>query len=319
VPHAPRTGDWVALLALTFFWGTAFLFNAMALQSLPPAVLVAARIALGAVFLLLVMPFAGVRLPRTASGWWTLTVVAVLGMVAPMQLIAWGQQHIGSAETGVLMAISPLVVYTLAHFFLPGERLSAWRLGGFLFGFAGVVLVIGPERFSTQLGSTELLGALAVLGAAVCYSANSVYARRAARQQPLALATGMMLVATLLCLPPGLVSLPGLEAPPPPAALIAVLILGLVSTGFASLLYFRLVQGPGPGFLTLVTYLVPVWAVLGGVLVLQEPLRPGVLGGLALILSGIAVSEWGPRLLRGNRWSRLRQAAAGAALLNRDR
>jgi drug/metabolite transporter (DMT)-like permease len=62
-----------------------------------------------------------------------------------------------------------------------------------------------------------------------------------------------------------------------------------------------------------------VWAVLGGVLVLQEPLRPGVLGGLALILSGIAVSEWGPRLLRGNRWSRLRQAAAGAALLNRDR
>jgi drug/metabolite transporter (DMT)-like permease len=305
MPRPPNGGDWLVLLALTFFWGTAFLFNAVALQHLPPTVLVGARIALGALFLGVLMPFAGVRLPRSAADWWVLLVVAVLGMVAPMQLIAWGQQFIGSAETGVLMAISPLFVYTLAHFFLPGEKLTAWRLGGFGFGFAGAVLVIGPDRLGTGAGPMQGLGALAVLGAALCYSANSVYARRAARQEPLALATGMMLLAAVLCAPPALGDLGRLEALPPTPTLVAVAILGLISTGFASQLYFRLVQGPGPGFLTLVTYLVPVWATLGGALVLHESPGPGVYTGLVLILSGIAFSEWGPRMLGGRYFSNL--------------
>jgi len=312
MPRAATLGDWFTLFALTVFWGTSFLFIELALTAFPPGVLVAGRIFLGAAALLAFMLAGGYRLPRDARTWGSWTLIALLGVTIPMSLTAWGQQHIGSAEAGVLMAVSPLFVYTLGHFFLPGERLTPWRLAGFVSGFAGVVLVIGPGAFSEWSGNDHLFGALAVIGAALSYSINSIYAKRAAPQNPMALATGMMLLASLLALPGGLRDLPAVAWPPGPMAWIAVAILGLICSGFASVLYFRLVQGPGPGFTTLVTYLVPAWAVLAGAVVLQEALPPRVFLGLGLILGGIALSELVQRFARRRRARRQRAGLAEA-------
>jgi drug/metabolite transporter (DMT)-like permease len=296
MPRSATLSDWTALFALTVFWGTSFLFIELALQAFPPAVLVLARIGLGAFALAGFMALRGVEWPRSLKTWASWAVIAVLGVLLPMSLVAWGQQHIDSAEAGVLMAISPLFVYTLGHFLLPGERLTPWRLGGFLFGFAGVVLVIGPGAFGDWSGNAHLLGALAVLGSALSYSLNSIYARRIATQDPMALATGMMLLATVFAMPTGLSQLGAVSWPPGAMPLVAIAILGLICSGFASVLYFRLIQGPGPGFTTLVTYLVPAWAVLAGSVVLQEDLSSRVYLGLGLILGGIGLSEFGGTL-----------------------
>lgn len=314
MPRAATLADWITLLALTIFWGTSFLFIELALQAFPPAVLVLARIGLGALALVGFMMLRGVALPRSPKIWASWAVIAVLGVLLPMSLVAWGQQFIDSAEAGVLMAISPLFVYTLGHFLLPGERLTRWRLGGFLFGFGGVVLVIGPGAFAEWSGNAHLLGALAVLGSALSYSLNSIYARRIATQEPMALATGMMLLATVFSVPAGLAQMDAVSWPPGGMSLVAIAILGLICSGFASVLYFRLIQGPGPGFTTLVTYLVPAWAVLAGAVVLQEDIAGRVYLGLALILGGIGLSEFGAGVRR-----RLRASGrAGAAVCVAD-
>ncbi len=299
MPRAATPSDWFMLFALTIFWGTSFLFNELALKAFPPAVLVLSRLVLALVALGGFLVISGRSLPRPGRGWIPWIVIAVLGALLPMRLTAWGQQYIGSAETGILMAISPLLVFTLAHFFLPGERLTPFRLAGFVLGFGGVVLVLGPDALDGLRGNLELLGMLAVLGAALSYSVNSVYTRRAAGDQdPLVLATGMMLLASLFNIPGAVEAKDAIVLPPSMLAVVALLILGLVCSALASVMYFELVRGPGPGFTTLVTYLVPVWATLAGSLVLHEDLPLRVWGGLALVLSGIAVSELGGHGLR---------------------
>lgn len=297
MPRAPQPRDWIYLLALTALWGSAFLFNALALESFPPSVLVGGRIAIATAVLFIVMRAQGIRLPRTSADWVPMIVMAVFANVLPFHLIAWAQQHIESSLAGVLMAVMPLFVLTLAHFYIPGSKLTRYRVAGFVIGFTGVVFVIGPEVLGGLSGNHALWGALATLGAALSYSASSVYARRVAVSDPMQLSVGMLLAASVVALP-----LAGIDAPaivaPSVTAIGALLFLGLLSTGLATLIYFKLVQGPGPTFISFVNYLVPAWAVVAGAVFLNESLSSSAYVGLALILSGIAFSELGPRLLQ---------------------
>lgn len=295
MPRRANTGDWIALLLLTVLWGSAFLFNELALASYSPAALVAGRVAIGAAAMWFFMRASGIRLPRTLSAWQPMAIMAVLGNLLPFLLVAWAQQHIDSAKAGVLMAIMPLFILTLAHFFVPGARLTVHKSLGFLIGFAGVVFVIGPDAAAGLQNNLSLWAAIAVLGAAMSYAVNSIYARRLGAADPIQLSAGMLIVASLISLPYAAAA-PGTIASPTITATAALLILGLLSTGVATILYFRLIQGPGPTFLSLVNYLVPGWAVLAGAWFLGESLAASAYVGLALILSGIAVSEALPGL-----------------------
>ncbi|MDJ0941101.1 MAG: DMT family transporter [Woeseiaceae bacterium] len=298
MPRQANGGDWLILLALTAMWGTAFLFNEFALVAFSPAQLVGSRMLIAAAVLFAYLKASGARLPAFGRGWLPMIVMALLGSVLPFQLTAWAQLHIDSALTGVLMAVMPLFVLTLAHFFVPGASLSPGRITGFLIGFAGVAIVIGPGALSLN-GPMTLPAIGAVLLAALSYSINTIYARRLGARDPVALSAGMMLVGAMLTTPHAAIGIVTLPAVPPLAAALSVLVLGLLSTGLATVLYFRLVQGPGPTFVSFVNYLVPVWAVLAGGLVLGESLSGFVFLGLGLILGGIAVSEFGTTLLRG--------------------
>jgi drug/metabolite transporter (DMT)-like permease len=296
-PEMPRPAtftDWLSLLALSVLWGSSFAVNEVALQAFSPAMLVAGRIFIAAVVLYIFMRASGVRLPSSLSGWKPMLVMAVFGNLVPFQLVAWAQLHLDSSVAGVLMAVMPLFVLTLAHFFLPYSQLTPFRIAGFLLGFAGVVFVIGPATFVTLDGNMALWGSLAVLAAAFSYSINSVYARRLGATDPVQLSAGMLLTTSVLCLPQAAIGLPALGVPSM-SAVVALLALGLLSTGFATIIYFRVVQGPGPTFLSLVSYLVPACAVIVGSVFLGESLDAYAYFGLALILGGIAVSELGPR------------------------
>ncbi len=288
--RAATTGDWLSLLALTAMWGTSFALNELALRAFTPAAIVLFRVAVGTVVLYSFLRLSGVGLPRHWRDWLPMGVMAVLGNVLPFQLIAWGQQSVTSSVAGVLMAVTPLFVLTLAHFFIPGDRLTPSRLLGFALGFVGVALVIGPESLSHLTHDTAVLGSLAVLAAALSYAVNSVYARRLGATHPTQLAVGMLIVATLLSLPS--TALEGVQiAQPGVGAIIAIALLGTLSTGLATVLYFRVIQGPGPTFLSIVNYLVPAWAVAIGVIFLDESLTVAIGAGLVLILAGIAIGE----------------------------
>ena len=296
MPALPTPANWASLLLLTALWGSAFMFNELALMSFSPAVLVAGRVLLAAACLFVLMRLSGIRLPAFGRGWLYLAAMAILGTVLPFNLTAWAQQHIDSAVAGVLMAAMPLFVLTLAHFFVPGSRLTMARSFGFVSGFCGVALLIGPDALDGLAGNTTLLGSLAVLAAALCFALNTILARRVAVSNPVGLSAGTMIVASLLSLPGAVFSLPATVTPPGGLAIVALLFLGLLSTGLATVMYFRLIQGPGPAFMSLVNYLVPAWAVVAGALVLGESLSMHVYAGLTLILSGLAISEFGGKL-----------------------
>ena len=300
MPRAPHLSDWIALLALTVLWGSAFLLNELALASFPPTVLVAGRIFIAASLVYGYLHLADGSLPRLGRTWLPVVVLAVFGNVLPFRLIAWAQQHIDSSLAGVLMAVMPLFVLTLAHFFVPGARLTPFRVAGFVVGFAGVVVVIGPDFLQGLSGNAALWGAIAALGAALSYSISTIYARRLGDGDPVRRSAGMLIVASVLSAPAALVDLSDV-AVPGIGAVAALGVLGLLATGFATLLYFRLIQGPGPTFLSFVNYLVPGWAVVAGAVFLDEPLSLPVFLGLALILSGIAVSELGARAVEALR------------------
>ncbi|MDJ0813777.1 MAG: DMT family transporter [Woeseiaceae bacterium] len=295
MPREATSRDWLALLVLTVLWGSAFMFNELALAAFPPAVLVAGRIVIATAVIWGYLRLSGDTLPAPGRSWLPMVVLAIFGNVLPFHLVAWAQQHIDSSMAGILMAVMPLFVLTLAHFFIPGGRLTPWRAVGFVIGFSGVIIVIGPDAVRGMEDSAAFWGALAALGAALSYSVNTIYARRLGPGDPLRRSAGMLIIASMLSMPAAFVELPDTLVPGT-LAVVSLGILGLLATGFATILYFRLIQGPGPAFLSLVNYLVPAWAVVAGTMLLGESVSNSVMIGLALILAGIAFSEFGSRV-----------------------
>ncbi len=294
MPREATSRDWLTLLVLTVLWGSAFMFNELALSAFPPAVLVAGRIVIATVFIWGFLRLSGARLPPLGRSWLPMAVLAFFGNVLPFHLVAWAQQHIDSSTAGILMAVMPLFVLTLAHFFIPGARLSPLRVAGFVIGFSGVIMIIGPSTLLGIESSAAFWGALATLGAALSYAVNTIYARRLGPGDPLRRAAGMLIIASMLSMPAAFVELPAVVIPGM-LAIVAISVLGLLATGFSTILYFRLIQGPGPAFLSMVNYLVPAWAVVAGALLLGETISQTMVMGLGLILAGIAFSEFGAR------------------------
>jgi drug/metabolite transporter (DMT)-like permease len=194
------------------------------------------------------------------------------------------------------MGLMPLTTMVLAHFFVRGERLNAIKAAGFLLGFGGLVVLVGPTALLQLRGEgSELWHQLAVLGGAVCYAINAILARHRPAADPLVAAAGVTLMGSLVMLPIGGPAAPAELAVVPAGPLIAMLALAVIATGIATVVFLKLVTIAGPSFTSFINYLIPVWALLMGVVFLGE--RPGLQAilALALILSGIGLSEVGNR------------------------
>lgn len=283
---------WLLLVALVAMWGSSFLFTKIAVAALAPLDLVAGRFVLASLVLTALLAVTRRRLPDSARLWLFIAAMALVGNCLPFWLISWGQQRIDSGLAGILMAIMPLTTVMLAHVFVAGERLNRFKAAGFLLGFLGIVVLMGPAVLLELGGSgTVLLSELAVLGGAVCYAVNSIIARRRPESDALVVSAGVALAAVLVMAPAAAAT--GLPDPRqlPASALIAVVVLGVVSTATATVVYFKLITLAGPSFLSLINYLIPVWAVLVGMLFLGERPAWTAFAGLALILSGIALAE----------------------------
>jgi drug/metabolite transporter (DMT)-like permease len=282
------------LLVLSLIWGASFMFIKVGVRELDPIALVAVRISLGALTLLpIVLARYGPR--ETAAGlratWLPFVIAGLINSAIPFWALSWAETRIDSGLAAVIQASAPLFTALLAFAFVRAERVSGGRLVGVLVGFAGVALLVGVQP------EGEALAALAVVFTALCYAVAALYIARALPHvPPLITALGAQLAATLATLPLGLARLP---SDVPSAKVIASLLaLGIGGTGVAYLLYYSLIAGAGASRSILVTYLVPAMALAYGVVLLGEPLTAAAVGGLALILCGVALGTGAVRLTR---------------------
>ncbi|MGE8131724.1 DMT family transporter [Methylobacterium sp. NPDC080182] len=294
-PPVNRTmsaSEWAMLLSLSVLWGGSFFFTRVALSALPPLTLVLLRVGLAALILNAVMPLLGLRMPRTGRAWASFFGMGLLNNAIPFCLIVWGQTRIASGLAAILNATTPLFTVVAAHVFTSDERMTGNRLVGVLIGFAGVAVMVGPNVLA-GLG-TDLLAQVAVLGAALSYAFAGIFGRRFRRMgvPPLATATGQVTASAFMLLPLVLVADHPWTLPLPGASVWgAVAGIAVLSTALAYVLYFRILATAGAANLLLVTFLIPVSAILLGALVLGERLAPQHFIGMALIGCGLAAID----------------------------
>jgi len=290
--------EWMLLVTLGVLWGGSYFFGKLALAQLPPFTVAVCRLGLAALVLHIVMRAAGHGLPDSAQAWRRFWVMGLLNNAVPMSLILWGQIRIGSGFAAILNASTPLFTVLLAHVFTQDERMTPNRVGGVLFGLAGVAVMIGPDALGGLSG--DLAAQLAMLGAAVSYACAGIFGRRFSGIPPLVTAAGQVTASTLTLLPVALfVDRPWLRPLPGAKTWAAVIGLALLCTALAYVIYFRILATSGASNLLLVTLLMPASAILLGTTVLGERLAPRQLAGMALIAAGLAaVDGRAARLLR---------------------
>jgi drug/metabolite transporter (DMT)-like permease len=274
------------LFLLAFIWGWSFLFIKVAVDGLTPTTVAWARIALGAAVLYAILRHQRGRIPVDRTSLRHYAVAATIGNIVPFTLLAWGEQHITSALTAVLNASTPLFTAVFAAIGL-SERLRPVQIAGLALGMAGVAVAAGLGASDLEGSSTA--GALAAILAGAAYGIAFVYMRRhLVSYPPIVAATGQLATGAVMLFPLAALTsiLDGVSLTP--SRLGAILALGAIGTGLAYVLNYRIIGDLGPTKASLVTYVIPVVAVVVGIVVLDEPFEWRLVVGGLLTVGGIA-------------------------------
>jgi drug/metabolite transporter (DMT)-like permease len=280
----PRLG----LLAL--IWGSSFLWIKLADRDFSPAEVTFARLALGAAVLFPVVLARRDTVPRSAALWGQIAVAALFANAIPYLLFAVAEQTVDSSTAGIINATTPLWTVVLAMAARHQKTVTAWQGAGLIVGFCGALLIFSPWHSASSVASA---GGLECLAASVSYAASFIYmdkflARRG--MSPITLSACQLLLAAGLLA----IALPvaGAGAPRAGAASLAgLVILGVLGTGVAYVLNYQIIASEGATVAATVTYLLPVVAIVLGVLVLGETVTAAVLAGIALVLAGVALTR----------------------------
>ena len=276
---------WFLLVVLSVLWGGSFFFVEVAIEELRPFTVVLSRVGLAAVALFVFVYPRGDRMPRSARLWRSFLVMGALNGLVPYSLIAWAQVHIDSGLAAILNATTPIFSVLLAHVLTREERITPNRLVGVLLGLGGVAVLVGPEALHGLV--SHATGQLAVTAAAVSYACAGIYGRRFKALPPGVSAAGQVSGTAILTVPLALT----LEQPWTFSISAntwgALLGLALFSTAVGYLIFFRILATAGATNVMLVTLLIPVSAMLLGVLVRGEQPQMNVFAGMVLVLTGI--------------------------------
>ncbi len=308
----PRSQPWLpAFVALSAIWGSSFLFIKVADRALAPPTVALARVVIGAVTLLCVLAVDGLSLPRRRTTWGHLAVVALIGNALPFSLIAFGETRISSVLAGIWNATTPLLTLLVVLVILREETPTRSRTLGLAIGFAGVVCLLGPW---SGLSGGALVGQLACLGAAALYAVAFPYTRR--YLSPLGLPASSLAAGQLVCasIELALVApfIGGRVGHVSLAVVGSLLALGALGTGLAYVLSYGLIERAGATTASTVTYVIPVFATVLGIVVLGEQLRWNEPVGAAIVLLGVAVSQGRLVSVTGGRAARARARAEAA-------
>ena len=281
---------WTTFVVLCVIWGIPYFLIKVALIELSPAVVAWGRIALGAAVLLPIAWHRGVLRPALGHKG-ALIAFAICELVIPFSTISFAETRISSSLTGVLVATVPLTVAVIAPLFGVRERLGPRRVIGLAIGFAGVVALLGIDRLS---GAEQWIGAASLIFAVLGYAIGPLIVQRhLAGVDELGATAASLSVAALVLLPFALMSAP--TQMPNATSIASVIVLGVVCTALALILFFYLIHAAGASRAAVVAYINPGIAALLGVLVLHEPFGIGLVIGLSMILFGSWLATSGKR------------------------
>lgn len=281
--------DWILFLALGLFWGSSYLFIKIGIETLPPFTLIAGRLAIGALLIGAVLLVAREPLPRDRRVYANLVVMSLINIAIPFTLITWGEQYIDSALAAILNSTVPLFTMMLAALAFHDEAITVNRLIGLVIGFLGVVVLVSRGLAGT-LGEGSIMGELAMIGSSISYAIGNVYSQRHVRGlRPMVPAFFQIFFG--LCITASLALL--LEQPwmvePAPEAIVSVVWLGLLGSGLAYLIFFRLLRDWGSTRSSMVAYLLPVVGIVLGAIVLDEVIDARIVLGTLLVIVGVAL------------------------------
>jgi len=287
--------DILMLITLSVLWGGSFFFIEILVRHLPPLTIVTFRVGLAAIALWILIVALRITLPQNRKHWGALLVIGCLNNALPFCLITWGQTHIGSGLASIFNAMTPFFTVLVAGALLVDEKITKPKLIGVLVGLLGAVIIIGPESLRGVSGS--MMGQIAVIGAAISYAFAAAYSRRFKKWglSPLMVATGQVTMAALILLPLTLIIDKPLSTiifqSLPFEAVWAMAGLAFFSTIIAYVLYFRLIASAGATNAALVTFLIPISAILLGVSLLGETFTTLQAIGMVLIGLGLLIMD----------------------------
>jgi drug/metabolite transporter (DMT)-like permease len=288
----------IVWLILSLIWGSTWLFIKLGLQDLPPFTFAGVRFVIAASILLVVIAVRRMPLPRARRDWGLIALTGVMAFSVNYGLLFWGEHRTSSGLAAILQTIIPAFGLIIAHYYLPDERITLWKVCGIALGIAGVALIFSDQ--ASVEGTSALAGSAAIVIGAFCVAYSNVLVKARARHiEPAVLAAGQMICGLVPLLLVGVT----FEGNPftfrwTPLALVSLLYLALVGSAIAFLLFYWLVRNMDVTKTMLIALVTPLFAVLLGLAVLGERLTWRTLAGGALIMSGIGVVVW--RRLRGD-------------------
>ena len=292
----PTFGNWIALICLGAIWGGSFMGAKLALISFGPMTIALLRVSLASIVLLIITIASGRKFPKFSTPtdrriWFHITLMGLLTNSIPFSLLNWGQLYVSSGFAGVTMAVVPLLVLPLSHFILKSNEMVPRKIFGFIIGFIGIIVLIGPTQLIINTGaSLEPIARIACIVAALCYGLGSINTRLCPPVSIMAYSTGGLIIGAILLAPIALF-VEGIPQWPETTALLGTIYLGFFPTALATILLVSVINSAGPAFMSMVNYQVPLWAIAFGVFFLSEEVPASFIAALVLIMIGLAVSQ----------------------------
>jgi drug/metabolite transporter (DMT)-like permease len=287
--NSMKPSEWGMLILLSVFWGGSFFFVEIALRDFQPFTIVFLRVALASLTLVCAVHLLGQRMPFSLGTWGAYFIMGALNNAIPFSLIVWGQTRIDSGTASILNATTPIFTALMAHILTSDERLTTRKFLGVLIGFLGVYIMMKPalrESFNWRG-----LGQVAILGAAVSYSLAGIFGKRFKDASPVVNSAGMLIGSSMMMLPLAIIVDSPWSLRPSLEATAAVFGIAIISTAMAYLLYFRILAAAGATNVLLVTFLIPISALLLGVWVLGEKIEVLEYIGMDCIFIGLIAMD----------------------------
>ena len=284
--------NWFLLILLSAIWGGAFTLNKMALDSFTPEVIVAGRLISGSLFLVALIYFLYKKFSINFSQINYYLFMSLIGIVIPFIAIITGQKNIDSAMAGILMATMPISTILLSHVFLEDEKMNKQKFIGFIISFLGVfILIYRDDLFINNSISETLESQLLVILGATLYAFAAIYGKKYKITDPLSASTGTILFATFFMT----IYLVFIDQSKPSYSELLfdmnILLLGIVCTAIATIIYFQILQTEGASFISMMNFLIPLWAILFGIIILNDQFSWNYIFGLLIILFGIKLAN----------------------------
>jgi drug/metabolite transporter (DMT)-like permease len=286
--------NYMLLLGIGLIWGSQFFFVDLVIGNITPITLAASKAVLGTITLAVLYLFTGKkeRTPLPTGTWKSFILIGLFEAVVPFVLIGWGQQYINSSTASILLGSVPIFTIIFVKIFVPSEKLSWHKWLSVLIGFAGLCLLFTPDLASTSLaGKGSFAGYAALLGAALSFAASLLLIKRLPPISSILAMRNVLLVASVVLVPLAFMFENALQLHLSGQQILYVIILGVFHAGLVYMLYNTLVRRTGAAFTALTNYLVPLFGILLGTLILGDHLAWTSIAALVVILASLGIGE----------------------------